>query len=322
MGYDPTKPYKERILKAIEATWKTPYVSVTQGGEKEFRYDPYPIVEHHFGGNNLFIDHTDGIGTKGVHHWRARTFKHAVADALAMNLNDIAQVRGTPFKLQNHIILQHDDHEAIIEIVGEMAKLCKSYNIAITGGETSIQNNIMGMDISMTVSSFLSLPCRRETKVGDWLLGVYSSGLHSNGFTLATELLPDNWLESLTYPTINYYNLIDSLWKKYKISGAWHIAGGGFTRLKTPGIDMRICVPYPGIPAIFHELYKATGKNDEVMYKTFNCGVGFVISAEPDVAREIIKSYDDPPIRHIGAVSEGDGRIKIVSSFGGKELCL
>lgn len=78
--YDPTKPYKKQILELIKQTWETPYVSV--------KGDIYPIIERKF--SYPEVDHTDGIGTKGVYHWQQRTFGNAALDALAMNLNDLA----------------------------------------------------------------------------------------------------------------------------------------------------------------------------------------------------------------------------------------
>jgi phosphoribosylaminoimidazole (AIR) synthetase len=80
--YDPSKPYKVKILKLIEDTWKTPYLKVEKG--------LYPILFKKF--NLKEVQHTDGIGTKGVYHWKKKTFKNAVVDAMAMNLNDLAMV--------------------------------------------------------------------------------------------------------------------------------------------------------------------------------------------------------------------------------------
>jgi len=73
--YNPTKPYKKQILEIIKQTWKTPYISVRGG--------VYSIIEKKF--SHPEIDHTDGIGTKGVYHWRQRSFRSAVLDALAMS---------------------------------------------------------------------------------------------------------------------------------------------------------------------------------------------------------------------------------------------
>src|SRR3989344_8357563 len=88
-AYEPSKPYKQAILDLIRTTWETPYVSVRPG--------THPIIQKKF--SSPEVDHTDGIGTKGVYHWRAGTFHNAVIDSLAMNLNDLAVMRAVPYKI-------------------------------------------------------------------------------------------------------------------------------------------------------------------------------------------------------------------------------
>ena len=88
--YDPEKPYKKQILELIQKTWDTPYVSIKNNVIK--KKISYPD-----------IDHTDGIGTKGIFHWQKQTFNNAVLDVMAMNLNDLALMRARPYKLSNHI---------------------------------------------------------------------------------------------------------------------------------------------------------------------------------------------------------------------------
>jgi hypothetical protein len=80
--YNPTKPYKYKILSLIESTWSSPYVKVKKG--------LYPVFERKILVPE--VQHTDGIGTKGFYHWRKKNFRSAVLDALAMNLNDLAMV--------------------------------------------------------------------------------------------------------------------------------------------------------------------------------------------------------------------------------------
>src|SRR3989338_417501 len=143
--YNPTKPYKHEILRLIESTWNTPYVTVHRG--------LYPIIQKKFSFPE--VQHTDGIGTKGLYHWKKRTFRNAVLDALAMNLNVLAMVGATPYALQNHIVLPRDDHGAILKIVVVLAAECKKRKIAMTGGETSIHSHTKGMDISITVSGLI-----------------------------------------------------------------------------------------------------------------------------------------------------------------------
>ncbi len=170
MPYNPEKPYKNQILELIKKTWITPYISVQEG--------IYPVFKRKF--DYPEIDHTDGIGTKGIYYWNRRTFRNAVLDALAMNLNDLAMARAVPYKLQCHLILPEDNKSVILDIMKNLVIECKKRQIAITGGETSIQDNVQGIDISLTVSGFVKKAKGNQFLVGDMLVGFASSGLHSN----------------------------------------------------------------------------------------------------------------------------------------------
>jgi phosphoribosylformylglycinamidine cyclo-ligase len=301
--YDVTKPYKDAIVDMIEATWETPYLSAKRMGgycvfQKKFDYPE--------------IDHTDGIGTKGVQHWRFKTLDSAVADAFAMNINDLATIGAKPYKIQNHIILPEDDHEAIKEIIGAMSILCKQWNIAVTGGETSIHNNIVGMDISMTMSGFIEKPRTNRFRPGDCLIGLPSNGLHSNGFSMAMKYLSAS--NSLTLPTRIYHDKIMELMNKHEISNAIHIAGGGLTRMRQKDVD--VIISQFKVPSVFTNIYNLCGI-DEMMYKTFNCGVGFVISTDKCTAKEILK---DTHFIDLGVVVDGRGRVEVDSSFSKKKI--
>jgi len=307
--YDSTKPYKKQILELIKQTWETPYVSV--------KGDIYPIIEKKF--SYPEVDHTDGIGTKGVYHWRQRTFRNASLDALAMNLNDLALMRAKPYKLQNHILIPEDDKEAILEIVSTLTEECKKRNIAITGGETSIHNNIDGLDISITVSGFIKNYKPNRFEIGDILIGVRSNGLHSNGFTKLREIFGREYKPEFVEPTSVYLDTILTLDEQFDIHGMMHITGGAYTKLKDllDCADVKLRRNHKLQPQqIFKDLYKR-GIPDEEMYKTFNCGVGFILSISPQDADKIVSELDADII---GEVTSGSGKIKIESVFSDKEI--
>src|SRR3989344_4501545 len=123
--YDPAKPYKHELLRLIESTWQTPYVSVKSG--------VYPIIRKKFSG--LEIQHADGIGTKGVYHWRKRSFKSAAIDAFAMNANDLAMARATPYAAVDHITTSDMGEKTVLALVQALAVLCKKHHVALVGGE-------------------------------------------------------------------------------------------------------------------------------------------------------------------------------------------
>ncbi len=306
--YDPTKPYKHRILKLIASTWNTPYVKVGRG--------LYPVIKKRFSFPE--IQHTDGIGTKGIYHWKKRTFRNAVIDALAMNLNDLAMAGAIPYSIQNHIVLPEDDHKAILGIVSSLADECRKRKIAMTGGETSVHSDTKGMDISITVSGFLPRKHQNKCRAGDALIGLKSSGLHSNGLTKVHEIFGNKYRKEFTEPTTIYLDDIMALRKKCRINGMMHITGGAFTKLKDILIkaDAVISLPKKLKPQkIFHDIY-AKGLTNKMMYSTFNCGMGFIFSVPPGEVKKVMLHLKNAEV--IGGVIKGRGQINITSSFDGK----
>ena len=307
--YDTTKPYKKQILELIKKTWKTPYVSVEKG--------TYPVIKKKFSCSE--VDHTDGIGTKGIYHWQKRTFRNAVLDGLAMNLNDLALMRARPYKLQSHIMIPEDHKTSILTIIKALSKECRKRKIAITGGETSVHNNLEGLEISMTVSAFLKKLKSNKIKKGDVLIGIKSNGLHSNGFTKVREIFSQKFKSEFVRPTKIYLEAILALDKKFNINGMMHITGGAYTKLKDllKKTDVYIKRDHSLLPQkIFKEMYKM-GVSDEEMYKTFNCGIGFILSSQPQEADKIISRLDNFGLKSdvIGQATSGTGRIIIESLF-------
>src|SRR3989344_3345971 len=207
--YDSTKPYKERVLELIRQTWETPHVSVREG----LVHKKFSLPEYH---------HSDGIGTKGIYHWQKRSLGNAVLDAMAMNLNDLAMVCAKAYAIIDHLLVPEDDKDAICEIIQRMADECKLRNIAITGGETAIHNNMQGLEISMTMLGFVEKPKPNKFNLGDILIGIKSNGLHSNGFTKVREVFGEEYREEFTRPTEVYYDEIHRLNDLMEINGMMH----------------------------------------------------------------------------------------------------
>ncbi|MDP4000784.1 MAG: AIR synthase-related protein [bacterium] len=310
--YNPAKPYKYQILKLIESTWDTPYVKVEKG--------LYPIFKKKF--SFLEIQHTDGIGTKGLYHWKKKTFRNAVLDALAMNLNDLAMVGAIPYAIQNHIVLPKDNHGAILDIVKNLANECRKRKIAMTGGETSIHSDLQGMDISITVSAFIKFPQKNRCRVGDVLIGLKSNGLHSNGVTKVREIFRKQYLADFTKPTEMYLDTILSVISKYHVNGMMNITGGAFTKLKDiiGKSDAIIAQPKKLQPQDIFKILYAKGLPNRVMYSTFNCGIGFILSVPKKEAHKILSNVKNSAV--IGEIAPGRGIIKITSAFDGKLITL
>ncbi len=309
--YKPSKPYKQKIIDAIQHTWRTPYVSV--------KFNTYPVIQKKFSFPE--VDHTDGIGTKGFYHWAQGTFKAAVIDALAMNLNDLAIVRATPYKLSNHITVPVEDAR-VFKIVQELVNQSLKYKLAVVGGENSFHDNMDGLDISMTVSGFVRHPAINKFRVGDILIGFKSSGLHSNGITAVRKLFGRSMRREFTTPTTIYSPIILKLLDSHKIHGMMHITGGAFTKLKDILGEADATIEHPNklLPQpIFHEIHKR-GFSNEDMYTTFNCGIGFVLSTSEQEAARVASKVKSAAI--IGKVVQGTGKVRIRSAFDGQLLIL
>ncbi len=317
--YDVTKPYKADIAELIRSTWDTPWV------EMDTDDTVYPLFRRKYQGYE--VQHTDGIGTKGAFHYESATWAAAVQDALAMNLNDLLLVKARPVTLQNHIMLQHDEHDVILFLVEQLASMCRERQIAMTGGETSILGNLTGMDMSITVTGVVESTACNESIIGNVILGIPSSGVHSNGFTQVKALLPR--IDGITPRGQLYANLKlltptrmywDDLYKHVPfIDGMMHITGGAWTKLLDilhPAHDMVIGRWKP--QDVFRKLHRAWECPDEDMYKTFNCGMGFVICVCKDYAKVILDDIEDAKV--IGEVVPGNGRVVIESAFSSKEI--
>ena len=211
----------------------------------------------------------------------------------------------------------------VLTIVEELAKECKKRKLAITGGENSFHDNMEGLDISMTVSGFVKKPRpANQLKVGDVLIGLKSSGLHSNGFTRVRKVFKKEFRSDFVVPTKIYSDAILSLLKKHKVNGMMHITGGAFTKLKDllKGADAVIHHPPSLRPhKIFYELSRR-GVSDADMYTTFNCGIGFVLSVPKKEADAIVRKTKDAAI--IGKVVKGSGKVRIASMFSRKVVSL
>jgi len=312
--YDTTKPYKGKILELIKKTWKSPYISI--------KGDIYSVFKKKF--SYPEVDHTDGLGTKGVYHWQKKTLKNACLDALAMNLNDLILVRARAYKLQSHLLLPEDNQKAILTIIKILSEECLKRKIAITGGETSIHNNLNGLEIGMTISGFIKKRKPNKFKKGDVLIGIGSNGLHANGFTKIKEIFGKDFRPEFVAPTHIYSETVLSLDEKFDLHGMMHITGGAYTKLKDllEKTDIRIRRNQKLLPQkIFKEIYQK-GVSDEKMYKTFNCGIGFILSVSSQSAKGIISKLNNDGFRAdiIGEVTTGRGKIKIESLFSEKEV--
>jgi len=349
MSDDPTKPFNEQTLQLIQDTHPIDGPITLEKVGRRFSIKKDPEYWKNFEEQRA----SDGIGTKGKLHWQMRTFSYGTQDAAAMVFDDLIEGGFTPYEMQNHIIVQEEDREAIYSIVKSLRDICLKYRwkvdennynpVIISGGETAISNTIEGMEIGICATGKVKkgkkiFPNPRE---GDVLIGLKSSGLHSNGFKFVRKLIFDDLKleleseldhgatvgEELTKPTTIYLPAIKNLLDESReyVDGLVHITGGAFTKLKelTRGLFNIIIEknhqlqPQP----IFKFIYERGKVSDEEMYMRFNDGIGYGILVDRYIindALDILEKHHEADI--IGYVKKGEGQVKIKSQFSDKTI--
>ena len=244
--------------------------------------------------------HTDGVGTKVLIAQQYSKFDTVGIDCIAMNVNDLICVGAEPISLVDYIALKKNNPVLVKEITKGLVKGAKLSNTPIIGGETAIMPDVIegygnkAFDLAASAVGVINKKTNmlnRKIKSGDIIIGLQSSGIHSNGATLARKVLLEKYSlrkkmykskrlgDLLLEPTIIYSKAIMTILNNIKsIHGLAHITGGAFTKLPRIGsgrVGFSLDLPKP--PFIF-ELIQETGNiSDKEMQRTFNMGYGFVI---------------------------------------------
>jgi len=227
-------------------------------------------------------------------------------DCVAMNVNDIICIGATPISFVDYIAANKNDVQIFKKIVEGLVTGAKKSAMPIVGGETAIMPDVIegkgfafdlaGMVVGLVETKQMVLG--NKIKSGDVIIGANSTGIHSNGYSLARKALLKKYSikdkikgvgtigDALLKPTEIYTKPVLEMVQKTKVHGLAHITGGAFTkllRLKTTGYEID---SLPKIPPIMG-LVEEQGVKPEEMYKTFNMGVGFCVIAPKDQATRI-----------------------------------
>ncbi|HII53631.1 phosphoribosylformylglycinamidine cyclo-ligase [Candidatus Micrarchaeota archaeon CG08_land_8_20_14_0_20_49_17] len=254
------------------------------------------ISDHYAGlyshGGTTYAIHCDGVGSKVLVAQELGKYDTIGIDAVAMNVNDIACVGAEPLVCVDYLAVAKEDEKIIMDILKGLVDGCGQAKCALIGGETAVMPDVISgtkypFDLAVSCIGKLSAekPITGEAiKEGDALIGLESTGLHSNGYTLARRVLDaKSWGSEMLKPTAIYSTAISKLVERFgsSIHGIGHVTGGAFSKmnrlLKTPGLGMLIDkLPEP--PEIFREIAKKVEAPE--MYRTFNMGIGMVIACE------------------------------------------
>ena len=279
-------------------------------------------------GGKLLATHTDGVGTKVIISNMLKRYDTIGIDCIAMNVNDIICIGATPISFVDYIAANKNDQKIFKQIVSGLVKGAKKSAMPIVGGETAIMSDLIsgkgfGFDLAGMVVGMLSkkeMVLGDKIKLKDVIIGIQSSGLHSNGYSLARKALltkysvkdnikgVGNLGNALLRPTEIYVKPVLETLKKCKVNGLAHITGGAFTkllRLKQIGYHLD---NMPKTPALM-QLIEDTGVKNEEMYKTFNMGVGFCIISPENQVKNIHKIFNKHKMKsyEIGRISKNKG---------------
>jgi phosphoribosylformylglycinamidine cyclo-ligase len=263
----------------------------------------------------VLLSGTDGVGTKLKLAFLLDKHDTVGIDCVAMCVNDVACAGGEPLFFLDYIACGKNYPEKIATIVKGVATGCEQAGCALIGGETAEMPGFYPEDeydlagFAVGAADKKELVTGADIKAGDVLVGIASSGVHSNGFSLVRKVFnmtEDNLIrynaelgkplgEVLIEPTKIYVKALKAVKDAgIRVKGCSHITGGGFyeniPRMLHEGICAKVKKDSYEIPAIFN-LLKETGKIEEhVMYNTFNMGIGMVLAVDPSYADETVKA--------------------------------
>ena len=284
----------------------------------------------------VLVSGTDGVGTKLMIAFMADRHDTVGIDCVAMCVNDILCQGAKPLFFLDYIACGKNNPEKIAAIVKGVAEGCVRGDMALIGGETAEMPGMYAEDdydlagFAVGVAEKDKIITGAAIKAGDVLIGLPSSGVHSNGFSLVRKIVfEDNGLdvntrseslggtigEVLLTPTKIYVPAVAPLIDRYAIAGMCHVTGGGFyeniPRMIPDGLCARIdtsaIVPVP----VFDFLKELGDLDVDDMYHTFNMGIGFVMAIdknEADAVMTALKASGEAPVI-LGEVTSGEEKI-------------
>ena len=281
----------------------------------------------------MLLSGTDGVGTKIKLAFLLDKHDTIGIDCVAMCVNDVACAGGEPLFFLDYIACGKNYPEKIATIVAGVAEGCKQAGAALIGGETAEHPGLMPEDdydlagFTVGVVDEKDMITGADLKAGDVLIGIASSGVHSNGFSLVRKVfemtkeslntyydeLGKTLGETLLAPTVIYVKTMKNIKEAgVRVKACSHITGGGFyenvPRMLPDGMHAVIRKDSYEVPAIFKLMQKKGNIEEHMMYNTFNMGIGMVVAVDPsDVEKtmEAIKAAGETPYV-IGEVKAGE----------------
>ena len=323
-GYRSVELMKEHIRQTMR-----PEVLTGIGGfSGAFSMEAFKSME-----KPTLVSGTDGVGTKLKLAFLMNKHDTVGIDCVAMCVNDIACAGGEPLFFLDYIACGKNVPEKIATIVSGVAEGCRQSGAALIGGETAEMPGFYPVDeydlagFAVGVVDEKNLITGNTIKPGDVLVGMASSGVHSNGFSLVRKVFPmkEEYLgtyfeslgktlgEALIEPTKIYVKALRTVKEAgVTIKGCSHITGGGFyeniPRMLPEGVRAVVKKDSYEIPMIFRMLQEDGRIEEQMMYNTFNMGIGMVMAVDPseaDKCMEAVRAAGETPYL-LGEVQAGE----------------
>ena len=271
----------------------------------------------------LLVSSTDGVGTKLKVAKLAGRYEGLGIDLVAMNVNDILTLGAEPLFFLDYFAVGKIDLPVMKDIVRGIAKGCQQAGCALIGGETAEMPGLYGKGDFDLAGFCVGVVDRskvidgKKARPGHVIIGVASSGVHSNGFSFVRKVLKNGFIqahaEEILKPTRIYVKPILSLIEKEPIFSMAHITGGGFfdniPRVLPRGCGAKIHMGAWPIPRVFRWIKESGRVQDKEMYRTFNMGIGMVLVTTKERSLRVI-SHLSKHKEHawvIGEIMKGKG---------------
>ncbi len=267
----------------------------------------------------------DGVGSKILVAKIANKFDTIGIDLVAMNVNDLIAIGAEPLAMLDYISFEKVDEKVAEEIAKGLVEGAKKANISFVGGEIAtlpeITRDIDLVGFAVGYVEKDKIVSGKNIEKGDVVVGLESSGLHSNGYTLARKVLLENLpkeykigektlIEELLTPTKIYVKEVLEVLNSIEVKGLAHITGGGLSNLARLSKKYGFLIEnMPEPKEIFKLIQKLGNVSEKEMYRTFNMGIGFCIVVEKKFADDVISICERHGTRAmvIGRVVEGRG---------------
>ena len=279
--------------------------------------------------NPVLVACTDGVGTKVALAQQAGIIEGIGQDLVAMCVNDLIVCGAKPLFFLDYFASSKLEVDEAAIIIKSIAKACKDSGCALLGGETAempghyVGNNFDLAGFSVGCVDESKIINNKDIKETDILVGIESSGPHSNGCSLIRKSISDTELddaqlkdiqEKALKPTHLYPSLIMNLLDHFKLNGMAHITGGGLTenipRSLPDNLSVDILKGSWDIPDIFNWLQDNGSLSDDDMFRIFNCGIGMVLIVNKEIVEPLMSHISEKGYKSfvIGSVKNNDSK--------------